>query len=211
MPPVRHRCAGVLGDIITMLEQSIALVSAGRHSIRSGDNIYRAGTTGTAWRVAVGSIRLDQEYGGESSFAGLAVPGDIIGAETLIFSRYSFTATALSQCVLIPWPESAESLAGETLLHTLAKSEHRAAEVIALRSGVAMERVKRLLGLLTRCGGADRLPSLRDMADITALRLETVSRMLGVLRKTGAPGAEHMKRGRRPSHHRNTLTAMAHS
>lgn len=171
-------------------------VSTSRQCFRQGETIYTAGSTGKAWRLFTGSIRLDFDTDAASTFAGLAVAGDVIGAETLIFGCYSFSATTLSPCVLVSWPEAAENLAGNSLLHTLANSERRAAEVIALRSGMAMERVRHLLGLLTR-GGIAMLPSLRDMADITSLRLETVSRALSVLRKAGIPGAENIKRGRR--------------
>jgi hypothetical protein len=46
-------------------------------------------------------VRLDrQEPNGEQSFANLAIIGDILGAETLLFGRYTFTATALSACVI---------------------------------------------------------------------------------------------------------------
>ena len=188
----------------TVAEPGIS--SASRQCFRQGETIYTAGGTGKAWRLIAGSIRLDLDTEAASTFAGLAVAGDVIGAETLIFGCYSFAATALSPCVLVSWPEAAESLAGDSLLHTLANSERRAAEVIALRSGMAMERVRHLLVLLTR-GGLEILPSLRDMADITSLRLETVSRALGVLRKAGIPGAENVKRGRRSSQLDDTLTA----
>lgn len=166
------------------------------HVVR-GQRIYAADTTGTAWRVLAGSVRLDrQEPNGEQSFANLAVIGDILGAETLLFGRYTFTATALSACVLAPWPEGQAAPAGDSLLRTLAKGERRAAEVIGLRCGQAAERVRRLVMLLSHVPTEDPaanpaaplqvvLPSRQDMADITALKLETVSRMVSQLRQTG--------------------------
>ena len=177
-----------------MFEQNTATTeqadaSPSRRSYRQGERIYKAGADGKAWRLIVGSIRLDRGDVGESTFAGLAVAGDVIGAETLIFGHYAFAATALSPCVLAAWPEANASLASESLLAVLATRENRAADVLALRSGLAMERVKRLVGLLSRTGDRKTLPSLKDMADITALRLETVSRALGLLRKSDISGA----------------------
>ncbi|TXH23580.1 MAG: Crp/Fnr family transcriptional regulator [Elusimicrobia bacterium] len=160
-----------------------------------GERIFSAGSSGGAWRVVSGSVRLDRQApSGEESFASLAISGDIVGAETLLSGKYTFAATALSGCVLVPWPEAAASGA-EALLSTLAKAERRAAEVIALRCGQAADRVRRLVMMLAhrpdtgvRDSGAGVqvvLPSRQDMADITALKLETVSRMVSQLRQAG--------------------------
>lgn len=79
---------------------------------------------------------------------------------------------------------------------TLAKVERRAAEVIALRCGQAADRVRRLVMMLAHTPEEEPanqpaaelrvvLPSRQDMADITALSLETVSRMVSQLRQAG--------------------------
>ncbi|MEF8698616.1 MAG: Crp/Fnr family transcriptional regulator [Candidatus Accumulibacter sp. UW25] len=167
-------------------------------SLARGQRLYAAGSPGTAWRVLSGSLRLDRhEPNGEHSFASLAISGDIIGAETLLFGHYTFTATALSPATIAPWPEAHDAaLAGDSLLATLAKAERRAAEVIALRCGQAAERVRRLVMMLAHAPEKNPekptavefrvvLPSRQDMADITALKLETVSRMVSQLRQAG--------------------------
>jgi CRP-like cAMP-binding protein len=106
-----------------------------------GQRIHARDTKGTAWRIVSGSVRLDREEpNNEQSFANLAIRGDVIGAETLLFGKYSFTATALTACVLESWPEGRASPVGDSLLRTLAKAERRAAEVIALRCGQARPR-----------------------------------------------------------------------
>ncbi len=157
-----------------------------------GQCIYTSGSSGLAWRVVSGSLRLDRpDDDGETSFANLAIKGDIVGAETLLFGHYTFTATALSNCVLSPWPEGCGAPAGDSLLHTLAKTERRAADVIALRCGQAAERVRRLVMLLAQKQDDSSgsllvtLPPRQDMAKITALTLETVSRMVSGLRRAG--------------------------
>lgn len=181
----------------------------GKRQLARGEGLYTAGSAGVAWCLLSGSVRLDRAgIDGEQGFASIAVKGDVIGAETLLFGQYTFSATALAPCVLAPWPggkvgRDAQSTpftqsADETLLHTLARAERRAAEVIALRCGQAAGRVGRLVSMLAQTPAvyeprvADdvddlqvALPSLQDMAEITALTLETVSRMVSRLRESG--------------------------
>jgi CRP-like cAMP-binding protein len=174
-------------------------------SFTAGQRIYAAGAPGLAWRVVSGSVRLDRPAEeGAPMFANLAVTGDVIGAETLMFQHYTFEATALANCTLAPWPEGDQVPAGESLLATLAASEQRAADVVALRCGQAVDRVRRLLQMLTGNRSGDErtpLPSRRDMADITALTVETVSRTVSALRREG-----EVRDGRRS--HRNAAESV---
>jgi len=86
------------------------------HRFDRGQRIHARDTKGTAWRIVSGSVRLDREEpNGEQSFANLAIRGDVIGAETLLFGKYSFTATALTACVLESWPEGSASPVGDSL------------------------------------------------------------------------------------------------
>lgn len=154
-----------------------------------GTPIYRAGEAGGAWRVTAGSVRLDTTAGtGEGGFASLAVAGDIIGTETLLFGAYAFSAAALTHCVLVPWPEGVAAPAGQALLESYAVTQRRAADVVALRGGQAADRVLGLVRLLARESAAGlqlALPRRQDIADITSLRLETVSRVLKSLERLG--------------------------
>jgi CRP-like cAMP-binding protein len=130
-------------------------------------------------------IRLDNaNSSSDTSFASLAVPGDILGCETLLFGCYTFTATALTQCALAPWPDGAGALAGESLLASLAQAQQRAAEVVALRGGQAVDRVLGLIRLFTDSTGQAVLPTRQDIADITDLRFETISRVIKMLERT---------------------------
>ncbi len=165
--------------------------SANRCIARGGE-IYAAGTEGPAWRVVAGTVRLDEAGPEGRQFAGLALPGDVIGAETLLFGRYSFTALALSACEIEPWLAGHEQPSGETLLGMLATAERRMAQILSLRSGTAGERIRRLLAFMSaRVADGRRavrlaLPRLRDIADITDLSVETVSRTITHL---GAEGS----------------------
>ncbi len=153
--------------------------------LAAGQGVYQAGADGLAWRLNSGVIRLDNATSsGDASFASLAVPGDILGCETLLFGCYTFSATALTQCELSPWPEGVGAMAGESLLASLAQAQQRAAEIVALRGGQAVDRVLGLIRLFTDSTGQVVLPTRQDIADITDLRFETISRIIKTLERT---------------------------
>jgi CRP-like cAMP-binding protein len=148
--------------------------------------IYAAGTEGLAWRVKRGVLRLDTTTkAGDLSFASLAIAGDIVGCETMLFGAYTFSASALTHCELSPWPEGEPAGASESLLESLALAQRRAADVIALRGGQASERVLGLIRLLGDGAGRVVLPTRQDIADITDLRFETISRIIKGLERVG--------------------------
>lgn len=157
--------------------------------IAIGERIHEAGAEGIAWRVASDAVRLDRVGAGGRSFAGLALRGDVIGAESMVFGRYSFEASAIGDCELEPWLLVGREVSGASLLQTLAATERRAADALALRAGEAFDRVRQLCLLLARDRADGRrevtIPGLRDMAEITGLTVETVSRAMSQLRKSG--------------------------
>jgi CRP-like cAMP-binding protein len=150
------------------------------------ERIFLAGDEGLAWRVRQGVVRLDSiSPAGHPTFAGLAIAGDILGCEALLLGAYAFTATALTHCELAPWPEGEGAAAGESLLKSLATAQRRAADVVALRGGQAIDRVMRLVRLLADRAGRVVLPARQDIADITDLRFETISRVIKGLERSG--------------------------
>ena len=149
----------------------------------SGEAIYRAGTTGVAWRLNHGVIRLDTTAAsGQPAFASLAIAGDILGCETLLFGTYTFSATALTDCRLTQWPEGVND--NDSLLASLAHAQRRAADLVALRGGQAIDRVLGLVRLLIDGAGRVILPTRQDIADITDLRFETISRIVKQLERS---------------------------
>lgn len=166
-----------------------------KRRIAIGGRIYAAGSEGIAWRVKSGAVRLDRVTADGRNYAGLALRGDVIGAETLLFGKYSFEASAIGDCEVVPWLAADQALSGESLLQTLAAAERRAADALALRAGEAFERVRQLCLLLARYRDRGRpeitIPELRDMAAITNLTEATVSRAMsrlcrmGILRRQG--------------------------
>lgn len=166
---------------------------------QQSEQIYCPGTSGICWRVVSGSVRLNRMTNdGKALFANLAVQGDVIGAETLLMGQYAFFAVALSECELAPWPDGLGSASKGSLLHILAAAERRTADVVALRSGLALDRVMRLILMLAqRDENADfcfTLPKGQDISEITDLTKETISRTIsllkhdGILRKKVIPG-----------------------
>ncbi len=159
-------------------------------SFRPGTPIYGIGVPGLAWRVERGSVRLDGNgTPGEARFASLALPGDIIGSEAMLFGTYAFAASALTECELSPWPEGAASARSGSLLRSLATAQRRAADLVALRGGEAVRRVIGLIRIMANSNDDAAqhvvLPTRQDIADITALRLETVSRIIKRLERDG--------------------------
>lgn len=130
-----------------------------------------------------------QRQAGEARFASLALPGDIIGSEAMLFGTYAFAASALTECELSPWPEGAASARSGSLLRSLATAQRRAADLVALRGGEAVRRVIGLIRIMANSNDDAAqhvvLPTRQDIADITALRLETVSRIIKRLERDG--------------------------
>lgn len=148
----------------------------------SGRRIHTSGETGTPWRLQRGIIRLDiTAADGQAAFASLAIAGDILGCETLLFGTYTFSATALTECRLTPWPEGVTD--NNALLASLAGAQRRAADLVALRGGQAIHRVLGLIRLFADGAGQVILPARQDIADITDLRFETISRIIKQLER----------------------------
>lgn len=150
----------------------------------SGVEIHAAGCTGSAWRLVEGVVRFDKiTADGQAAFASLAIAGDIIGCESLLFGCYAFRATALTSCRLDPWPEGGMP-DNPTLLASLSRAQQRAADLVALRGGQASDRVLGLIRLLADQAGRIVLPTRQDIADITDLRFETISRIVKQLQRS---------------------------
>lgn len=156
-----------------------------RLDLPPGSLIYPASSPGQPWRLSEGVVRFDTiASNGNATFASLAIAGDILGCETLLFGSYTFRATALTHCRLTPWPEGATAVDSTSLLASLANAQQRAADLVALRGGQAANRVLSLIRLLSDGAGRVVLPTRQDIADITDLRFETISRIIKVLERT---------------------------
>lgn len=151
-----------------------------RH-VGSGELLYAAGERGHALRMLSGVVRLDGvDEQGQPQFMQLALAGDHLRSFALSRMNCLNSARALVPCQVIRVHEPPTSVA-------LAQHWQRAAQALQLRSGTIPERLKRLLLLLsgaTPDWDAQRdLPTLRDMAGVIDTSPETVSRILGQLRR----------------------------
>ena len=71
-----------------------------------GQTVFERDAAGQPWRVVSGVVWFDDGEGGADSFCGLACPGDVMGAETLIFGHYAMQAHALTPARIAPWLEA---------------------------------------------------------------------------------------------------------
>lgn len=174
------------------LAQAVRPQGRKEHTFPKNRLIYCAGSGGHAWRVVRGMVRLDCFTGDGACFAGIALPGDVIGVEARLFGNYDHEAHALTPCVLAPWGEVEIEMPSDFELQMrLAQARRNAAEALALRSGSAEDRMRRLFGLLQKSqpNAAKEqtvsLPSLRNISDITDLTVETASRIISRWRQQG--------------------------
>ncbi|MBW8316725.1 MAG: cyclic nucleotide-binding domain-containing protein [Hydrogenophaga sp.] len=158
----------------------------------SNQSIFLAGESGPVWRVVEGVVHLDRDSGPIRQPVQLALPGDLIGAESLCGQPYQLSASAFTRCRLEPVrPDVApEPLLQQALLQQLDRSQ----DMAQLRSGSVQQRLTHLLGLMGldravheagRMGQADAvreaLPTLREVALLVDAKTETVCRALAQL------------------------------
>ena len=158
----------------------------------SAQAVFQAGETGTVWRVVQGLVRLDRNDGPERQPVQIAVPGDLIGTETLCNQPFRFSATALTPCRLeavnVANPQAHAALLQQALMQQQARSQ----DMEALRTGTVFQRITHFLCLLGFDWGhaaqrpnADAIraamPTLREVAQVVDAKTETVCRVLGQL------------------------------
>jgi CRP-like cAMP-binding protein len=144
---------------------------------------------GCVWRLVSGALRLHNAHRDNSeALVSLALPGDLIGVERLAGSPLPMLGLAILPARLT------EVKVDDGELPEVVKSAYmcalrRSADMVALRGGSVPNRVRHLLLLIAENQRADTgtagitLPSLRDIADIINATRETVSRVLGGLKK----------------------------
>jgi CRP-like cAMP-binding protein len=161
-----------------------------------------AGMNRTAlWRLQSGALRVhNTDAGGLQTLVGVALPGDLIGLECLVGELPSTFLRALirSRVVLLGQGDTLLALQSsasqpDLLVQALVQSRRQCRDNMRLRTGPVAERVKCLLLMLSDPGKATTrladaeipcaLPSLRDMAMVVDSAPETVSRVLGSLRR----------------------------
>jgi CRP-like cAMP-binding protein len=143
------------------------------------------------WRLESGTLRIDSLESGESSdFVRLALPGDLLGVESLAGVPERLLVRAITPVRLVSVAFRDKEQLTQLLMNAILKGHQRCREVVSLRTGSATVRIKRLLQLLSRGDDcrlgehkACALPTLNDMAAIVNAAPETVCRVLTSLRE----------------------------
>ncbi|MBL8305547.1 MAG: Crp/Fnr family transcriptional regulator [Rubrivivax sp.] len=145
----------------------------------------------TLWRLRSGAVRLcSTDSRGGCIVVGVALPGDLIGAEALAGAApwpgvQALTASAVTR---VAYRTAADEVA--LLTQALQQCRRQQRDLALLRTGPASERIKALLLVLSAADpgtgdapGDCALPALRDMAAVVDSAPETVSRVIGSLRR----------------------------
>lgn len=173
-------------------------------TLRAGQVLHEAGAfTEDVWRVESGALRRDLVGEGRNHFVQLALQGDHLGVEALCGLPMLYRTTAVTGCVLRRLNADSEPAQREVISGALVQQWCRAADQVALRTGSAGERVRRLLLLLaggSRVSGdgwtAIELPCLADIAAIADIAPATGSRILSHWRRHGMLQGEVSGAGR---------------
>lgn len=172
------------------IEKSLVFQDRPR-ALASGELLFEAGQSGTVWQLERGAIRLDRMDREGPRFMQIVLPGDLLGLELLAAYPYAYTARALvpselRQRLLVTEPERRM-----VLMEGLMQQQRRGADLVALRTGPAQERLKHLLLLLApeeegwlAEGATCALPTIKDMAAVIDTAPETVSRICANLKRT---------------------------
>ena len=172
--------------------------------------LFKAGATGSLWRVLEGTVRLDRESGPSRLPVLIALPGDLVGIDSLCDQPYRFTATAFTDCRLepVPVPVADEAARQALLQQALFQQQMRTQDMATLRTGNVLSRLACLLQLLgLPWQGAQAidearadalrsaLPALRELAQMVDAKAETVCRGLAQLlpprRRKSGPARVH--------------------
>ena len=72
--------------LLSLVDRNTCLSPRQGSAYLASQAIYVAGAEGLAWRVKSGVVRLDTNTkNGDLSFASLAIAGDIVGCETIVW------------------------------------------------------------------------------------------------------------------------------
>lgn len=174
-----------------MTTLKLSFVQANRHQLAAGDLLCEAGAVGVVWQLDSGALRLDRSDAEGGQFMQLALPGDMVGAELLAACPYTYTARALVPCTVSICKMNSDTERRMALVDGLLQQQRQVAELVALRTGPAQDRLKQLLLLLVpdesawdEGGARCALPTLKDMAAILDTAPETVSRIFANLKRT---------------------------
>ena len=156
--------------------------------ISAGEEVPVA-APGCGWRLESGALRLHTaQSGAPESLVSLALPGDLVGVDRLAGAALPLSGVAILPTKLSEFRPAQGDLPTTVNLAYIGALQ-RSADMVVLRGGSVPNRVRYLLLLIadnhryTTDVMAGSLPSLRDIADIVGSTRETVSRVLGNMKR----------------------------
>ena len=156
--------------------------------VRRGHTLLTAGTVGPVWRVMQGVFKLERAGLEGQTLVQLAMPGDLIGVESLCAEPYAFSAVALvaAQAQLHQVGHDLDRYA--TMTQGFLQQQRQTCDMHRLRTGPIVQRLAYLLTVLGRQADGrvlevprKELPTLKEMARVVDSTFETVCRELNTL------------------------------
>lgn len=140
------------------------------------------------WRVRRGLMAISVRNDGDGERTHfLAVPGDLIGVESLVGEPVALRACAVTAVEVEALACDDLRLQPDLLRQAYAQSRRQGREILRLRTGLVADRVRQVLLLLGEHAGARdaevELPSLRRLADLLDASPEAICRVLGRMRQ----------------------------
>jgi hypothetical protein len=154
-------------------------------TIKRGHVLVSSGEFGPVWRVTQGVFRLERLGLDGLSLVQLALPGDLLGAESLCGEAYVYTVTAITTGAAQTQTTQGELSRFGIVAKAYLQQQRRTHDMMKLRGGPVAERLEHFLKLISRnADGSEReldrrdLPVLKDVAAIVDTATETVCREL---------------------------------
>jgi CRP-like cAMP-binding protein len=119
-------------------------------TLKRGESLMFSGEYGSVWRVTQGVFRLERPCRDGMELVRLALPGDLLGVESLCAEPYAYTATALTSAQAIPNLLGLGVVHANTLAQGFLQQQCHMNDMVRLRSGTAGERIAHLLKMLSR-------------------------------------------------------------
>lgn len=157
----------------------------GTRTLARGERLFSQGQIGPLWSVEWGLVLLFMTDGSDDMPVGIALPGDVIGSESLWGDVYSLDAVAVSKSRVRQVVSAVKSRTEREVQKIINQQLRRQIDLIRLRSGSISDRIKTLNLLFDRAGfknidrcGTNVLPTGKDIARLIDSRPETVSRQI---------------------------------
>lgn len=151
--------------------------------------LYRAKNGGQIYRLTRGILVFDQAgKDHDNPVVQMAMPGDLVGLETLCHRPYASSARALMSVRAMPLMFDQDYMPQSIVHEACQQLQRQSNDMVRLRTGSIRQRLAYFLKLYanarsTRSDELDRrdLPALKFLAEIVDSRVETVCRELNAL------------------------------